>query len=354
MARVKLAIVNYPYFKQYRIIEEHLMRLKQYYDVDFVDIDGLNDQIVLARALKGYHVLIVAHTPYFGAEFLKHNKDVVLILRYGIGYDNIDIHAAEREGVIVARLPNYIEREAVAEHTLALMLAALRRLTLADRDLREGRVKPGVYDEYVLEKLTGPANLSELTIGIVGLGNIGSRVAEILVKGFGAKVLAYDPYVKPELAKRLGVKLASSIEELISQVDILTIHAPLTQETYHMINRNVLSKAKRGLILVNTARGAIIDTKALLWALDEGIVSMAALDVFEEEPLPPNHPLLKRENVIVTPHIAVFVHTTLRKMFEHVVNAAIAYAEGRPLDEYVVVVARPKAARPNPFQLEVS
>ena len=350
MARARLAIVNYPYFKGYPPVRELLARLERYYDVDFVEVGDARDQGALARALRGYHVLVVAHTPYYGAEFFKLNRDVVLMLRYGIGYDNIDVRAAEEEGVIVARLPNHVEREAVAEHTIALMLAALRRLVRADRAMREGRARPGVYDEWVLEKLTGPANLSELTVGIVGLGNIGSRVAEILVRGFGAKVLAYDPYVDPERARRLGVELVSSLEELVSRVDVLTIHAPLTPETRHMIDRRVLSRAKRGLVLVNTARGAIVDTEALLWALDEGIVSVAALDVFEEEPLPPDHPLLRRDDVILTPHIAVFVHTTLRRMFERVVDAAVAYAEGRPLDEHVVVVARPRRARPSPFR----
>lgn len=347
----RLAIVNYPFLKGYHYIEDVIKRLQDYYDVLFVDVNQVEEED-LARNLQGFHVLIVSTVPYYGRKFFSLNHDVRLVIRWGLGYDNIDIRAAEEEGVIVVRLPNEVEREAVAEHAIALMLTALRRIPLADHDMRVGKVFAAVYNEYILKELTGPANLSEMTVGIVGLGNIGSRVAEILIKGFGAKVVAYDPYVDHSKASKLGVELVNSIEDLVRQSDIVTIHAPLTNETRHLINREVLKKAKRGLIIVNTARGGIVDTEALLWALDEGIVSFAALDVFEQEPLPPDHPLLAKRNVILTPHIAVFNHTTLRKMFESAALAAIAYARREALEPYVVVVSKPSRPRPNPFYIK--
>ncbi|MET1127700.1 MAG: NAD(P)-dependent oxidoreductase [Thermoproteota archaeon] len=346
--KARLAIVNYPYLKGYRHIEDILEKLQRYYDVEFIDVGGAGEE-ELAGSLRGFHVLIVSHTPFYGRKFFSLNRDVRLLMRFGIGYDNVDVGAAEDEGVLVARIPNEVEREAVAEHTIALMLAALRRVTVSDYDMRRGKVSPGVYNEYVLEELTAPANLSEMVVGIVGLGHIGSRVAEILVRGFGARVIAYDPYIDPSRAGQLGVELVGSLEELVRQSDIVSIHAPLTSETRHMISRDVLKKAKRGLILVNTARGAIVDMDALLWALDKGVVSFAALDVFDPEPLPPNHPILARRNVVLSPHIAVFTHTTLRRMFESVALAAIAYARGEPLEQHVVVVVKPPKPRPRPF-----
>jgi phosphoglycerate dehydrogenase-like enzyme len=346
---LKLAVAGYKYLRTLKAVASVMDRLKSYYSVDFVDTEGLSEE-ELAEALKGYHVVIASHTPRYGPIFFERNSDVRLIIRLGIGYDNVDVDAARKAGVYVARLPNVIEAEAVAEHTIALILAALRNIVKADKAMRAGRASPGIYDDYVARELTGPANLSELTVGIVGLGHIGSRVAEILVKGFGSKVIAYDPYVERSKAEKLGVELVDSLEELVSRSDIITIHAPLTPETYHMFDSKLLSKVKPGAIIVNTARGAIVDTAALLEALRSGRVRAAALDVFEEEPLPSDHPVLKAENTVLTPHIAVFTVTTLRNMVEAAVNAAIAYAEGRDMSRYVVVVVEPEKPRPHPLR----
>jgi len=344
--KYRLAVVGYSFMKEWREAQQVFDILRgRGCSVEFLDLPPDISQEDLAGALKGYDFVVTSTRPYYGREFFRLNSDVCLIARHGIGYDNIDVEAAAEHGVYVIRVPNYVERNSVAEHTIALMLAALRRLPWADRGVREGRYVVVRYFYELFEELTAPRDLAEMVVGLVGLGNIGSRVAEILVRGFGSKVIAYDPYIDPERARALGVELVKSLGELFERSDIVSIHAPLTPETRHMINRDILSKAKRGLILINTARGEVIDTEALLWALREGIISYAGLDVFEEEPLPKGHPLTGVNNTILTPHIAAFVKTTQRRMLESIIKGIANYIEGRPMEEHAVVVARPANPR---------
>ncbi|MEM1644601.1 MAG: NAD(P)-dependent oxidoreductase [Ignisphaera sp.] len=341
-----LAMVNYDFLKDYIYISDLIGYLKRYCDrIDFITVPKEISEEELAKVLQGYHFLIVSTYPRYGRKFFELNKDVLLVFRFGLGYDNVDIKAAEELGVAVARIPPYVEREAVAEHTVALILASLRRITKADKLVKIGRIRVAVYDTKFINELAGPKDLSEAVVGIMGFGNIGSRVAEILIKGFNSKVLAYDPYIPKEKMLQMGSEPVNSLTELFERSDIVSIHAPLTKETYHAVNKEILSKAKRGLIIINTARGEIIDTEALIWALKEGIVDFVALDVVEGEPIPPDHPLLKFDNVIVTPHMAVFTHTTLRKMFKAAVNAIVNYIEGKSIEEQL---ATPKTPRLRP------
>ncbi len=217
------------------------------------------------------------------------------ICRAGVGLDNIDLEAAHELGVAVFNTPE-ASTEAVAELTVALILALARRLPYADKSMKEGR--------WAKRELMG-WELAGKTLGILGFGRIGQRVAE-LCSAFRMRILAFrrtrPPGIEAVLA-RTGAKLVP-FEELLRSSDILTIHVPLTPQTYHMIGERELNMMKDGAFLVNTARGGVIDERALLKALKEGRLAGAALDVFEEEPLSGvSLELAKLPNVIATPHI---------------------------------------------------
>jgi len=169
-------------------------------------------------------------------------------------------------------------------------------------------------------------------IGFIGMGEIGFRTLE-LIKPFRPKaMIVYDPYVSRDFVRSVGAIFASSLDELLALSDVISIHAPLTPETKKLLNRERFQKMKRGVYLVNTARGGIIDTDALIWALREGIVKGAALDVFDPEPIPPDHPILKFDNVILTPHMAFATKRSCRMMDEYSVSEALRILKGeKPL-----------------------
>jgi len=240
-------------------------------------------------------------------------------LVHGIGIDNVDVKAATENGVVIVKVPGAAEREAVAELAVGLMLAALRHIVQASNRVREGKWMERA--KYV------GSELSEKVVGIIGLGNIGSRVAEILIKGFNTKVLAYDPYIPPDKIKAMGAEPAG-FDDLLKKSDIVTIHCPLTKETHHLLNEEAFKKLKKGAILINTARGGLVDTEALVKALESGIVAAAALDVVEGEPIDESHPLLKYENVIITPHIGAYTVEALTGMDSSLTNAVKALLRG--------------------------
>lgn len=328
---VRIAIVN---SKSFGVYTDAIERLKKIGSVDRIEVPKDLRGKPLAEKLRGYHIIIASVTPIYDREFFENNRDVALIVRHGIGYDNIDVKAAEEHGVYVARVPGWREREAVAEHTVALMLSALRFIPQAFNAVKQGKWHERA--KFVAREL------SSLTVGVVGLGNIGSRVAEILSKGFGAKIVVFDPYIPREKVEEKGYKYAQTLEELVQESDIITLHAPLTQENYHMINRNVLSKARKGVIIVNTARGELVDEDALVEAIENGIVAAYAADVVEGEPIGSDHRLLKYPNVIITPHIAAYTLEAVRGMDDAVVEAIVNFLEGKPIDGIVV---QPKAPR---------
>ncbi|MBO3802147.1 MAG: D-isomer specific 2-hydroxyacid dehydrogenase family protein [Thermoproteota archaeon] len=320
-----VAIVNSKSFGKFTDI---MSKLKVRCVLDQIEVPKDITEHELAEKLKGYHFVIASVTPHYGKEFFRRNEDVVMIVRHGIGIDNIDLKAAEECGVIVAAVPGYKEREAVAEHTIALMLNALRRITEANEAVKSGRWQERA--KFISK------NISNLTVGIVGFGNIGSRVAEILMNGFGTKVVAYDPYVPKEKMETLGVTPMINITELISKSDIVTLHANLSPETYHIINKETLASAKKGIIIVNAARGELIDQNALIEAIEKGIIIAAALDVVEKEPIELEHPLLKYSNVVITPHIAAYTQEALTAMDETVAEAILSYLDNRPIEGTVI------------------
>lgn len=215
--------------------------------------------------------------------------------RFGIGVDNIDIEAATKAGIVVTYVPDYCFDE-VSDHAMALLLDLARKVSFSNRLVQGGRWEmPAVAPLY---------RLRGRTLGLVGFGNIPQMVAP-KAQAFGLKVVAYDPYVAQDTAAGLGVELLD-LDSLLAESDYVSVHAPLTPDTKGLIGADAFRKMKSTALLVNTARGPLVDTEALAVALDDGEIAGAALDVVPVEPLPADSPLLNRDNVVFTPHTAFY------------------------------------------------
>ena len=214
--------------------------------------------------------------------------------RYGVGLDTVDLPAASRLGIAVVHAPGS-NSDSVAEHAIMLMLCAIKHLIPMDRATRKG--------EWRGQRLRGIGELKGLTLGIIGVGNVGRRVAH-LAHGFGMRVLGYDPYVPADELRRREAEPVSDLSALLGQADIVTCHTPLTNETHHMINEKTIAQMKDGVIFINTSRGQVQEERAVFEALTRGKLSAAGLDVWEEEPVPADNPLLNLENVVATSHVA--------------------------------------------------
>jgi D-3-phosphoglycerate dehydrogenase len=250
---------------------------------------GLSSDALL-DAVRGANALIIRSATKVTEPVLDAADDLVVVGRAGIGVDNVDVAAATRRGVMVVNAPQSNVLSA-AEHTMALLLAQARNIPQAHTALKTGKWERSRWEGV---------EVHGKTLGVVGLGRVGALVAQRAL-AFGMRLAAYDPYVSRERARQMGVDLMS-LEELVRTADFLTIHLPKTPETMGIIGKDLLSQAKRGLRLVNTARGGIVDEDALAWAVREGIVAGAGLDVFAEEPTTAS-PLFELDSVIVTPHL---------------------------------------------------
>ena len=245
----------------------------------------------LREALAAHDGAICRSGVKITAEALAGNARLRAIVRAGVGTDNIDKDAATRQGIVVMNTPagNTVS---TAEHAFALILALSRNVAAADASLRGHRWDRG--------KFMG-VQLAGKTLGIVGLGRIGQAVAE-RARAFDMRVIGYDPFLSPERAADLGIELMPKVADMLPLVDYLTVHTPLTDETRHLIGRPELSKLKRGVRLVNCARGGIYDEEALVEGLTSGVIAGVALDVFESEPCTES-PLFDMPGVLVTPHL---------------------------------------------------
>lgn len=225
------------------------------------------------------------------------------VVRYGIGLDNIDLKAAAAAGIPVRNVPDYCLNE-VADHTVALMLSLQRQV----HDVA-GLVKQGQW------KITPPLPLPPLRkciLGLVGFGRIAQLVAE-RAKSFGIKIIASDPYVPLEVFEAAGVAPVP-LDELLRQADLISLHCPLNETTHHIVNTSALGTMKSHALLVNTSRGGLVDTDALVSAIRDGRIAGAALDVIEQEPIPKDHPLLSLERVIVTSHVSWYSSESITEL----------------------------------------
>jgi Phosphoglycerate dehydrogenase and related dehydrogenases len=264
-------------------------------DDPFIDLrieNCRNDQEVVDSCIDADGI-IVAFYP-IGRNIIEKLDRCKVIVRYGIGYDSVDIGAATEKGIVVCNIPDYCFPE-VATHAMALILNAIRRITRFDRLVRNGK--------WEIELGNGIHRLSEMTLGIVGFGNIARQVAAY-AKGFGFRMMTFDPYVTDKVCMECGVEQVS-LETLLKMSDIVTLHVPSTEQTKHMINRDTIRLMKQDAILVNTSRGTLIDEKDLLIALKEGAFGAVCLDVLEKEPMTAeNRDLLLYDRVTVTPHLS--------------------------------------------------
>jgi D-3-phosphoglycerate dehydrogenase len=278
------------------------------------------------EAARGVSALLTQYAR-ITARVMAELPDLRMVGRYGVGYDIVDVEAARERGVWVANVPDYGTEE-VAVHALSLALSLLRHLPLYDRDVKAGRWHSAS---------TGPLfRLKNSTLGVVGLGRIGGTFARRASPWFG-RTLGCDPYLEddawPESVER------ASLEEVFSESLLVSLHPPLTDETRGFIDRNLLERMPDGSYLVNTARGGLVVIDDLLWALEEGLLAGAGLDVLPQEPPPQDHPLLSNPNVILTPHAAFYSVEAEQEVRRKAAQNVVAWArEGRPL--YPVVEGR--------------
>lgn len=243
-----------------------------------------------------------------------------VIVRYGVGVDNIDLTAAKDRGIAVCNVPDYCMNE-VADHTMALALALVRQLPIVDRRLRSGTWK-------IVPVSPMPA-CREMTFATAGFGRTAQAVLR-RAREFGFRRAAYDPYVTDQVLESEGVRRLS-LEELFSQSDVLSLHCPLTTETRHFINMDRLRSMKKTAILVNTARGELVDTYALAEALEEKVIAYAGLDVFDPEPLPDRHPIVQCQNALLTSHVAWFSESSLPTLRKLAAEEVVRGIRGEPL-----------------------
>jgi D-3-phosphoglycerate dehydrogenase len=271
----------------------------------------------LTKALGDYDALIVRSETRVTAEVVQAGKRLQVIARAGIGVDNIDLEAATSAGIVVVNAPTG-NTVAAAEHTMAMMLALARNIPQAHHSLKGGR-----WDRSSFVGI----EVRNKTLGIVGLGRVGSEVAR-RAQSFNMRLLAYDPFVTPDYARVLGVELLP-LEQLLAQSDFVTLHTPLTENTRHLMGTRELALMKSGARIINVARGELIDEAALLQALESGKLAGVALDVFSQEP-PGDIPLLKHPRVLATPHLGASTEEAQREVALEAAEQVLTVLRGGP------------------------
>jgi D-3-phosphoglycerate dehydrogenase len=262
--------------------------LREHFDVE-IGVDWTDEE--LAERIGEYHGIVIRSATKLTAELIERARNLRAIGRAGVGVDNVDVEAATKRGIVVANAPESNVVTA-AEHTMALLLALARNIPQAYESLIAGKWDRSKYSGV---------ELYEKTLGILGFGRIGQLVAQ-RARGFGMRVVAFDPFVSAERYRDLGVEKAESPEDIYAQADFITIHLPKTPETEDFLNAEAFAKMRDGVRVLNVARGGLIDEEALKQALDSGKLGGAALDVFPSEPMT-EHPLFGYPNVVVTPHL---------------------------------------------------
>ncbi|MBN1913279.1 MAG: phosphoglycerate dehydrogenase [Candidatus Omnitrophica bacterium] len=271
----------------------------------------------LKEEIKDYDALIIRSATKVTADVIAAAAKLKVIGRAGVGLDNVDLEAATQKGIIVMNTPagNTIS---TAEHTVSMILSLSRNIPQANSSTRQG--------EWKRSKFMG-VEVYNKVLGIVGLGRIGLEVAKRCLS-FGMKILAYDPFLSREVAEGLGIEIVE-LKELFSRSDYISVHTPLTEETKHMISTKEIALMKKGVRLVNCARGGIVDETALAQAIKEGKVLGAAIDVFEKEPPAPDNELLKLDNVIVTCHLGASTEEAQVNVSVEIAECVRDYLQGK-------------------------
>ena len=312
-------------------------------DIERAIIEPLGCSVISQQAFTDQHALIelVRDADYVITQFAPVNAGVIdcmqkctIIVRYGIGVDNVDLSAAERKGIPVCNVPDYCIDE-VADHTIAMILDLTRRITQNALTVRGGGWGLAVE----------PAEMRALkghTVGVVAYGRIGREVA-LRLKPFKCRVIAYDPAVDPARMEADGVEPVS-LQRLYAESDIVTLHCPSTEATRSMVAAESIAAMKDGALLVNVARGTLVDSGDLAAALRSGKLAGAALDVTDPEPIDPAHPLVGMDNVLITSHVASVSEPSGRKLRTSVANTVAAAIRGEKLPNVVNGVGARKEA----------
>lgn len=267
----------------------------------------------LQAIIGDYDALIVRSATKATKEIIEKGNKLKVIGRAGIGVDNVDVAAATEKGIVVMNTPQG-NALAAAEHSIALMFAAARKIAFADRTMKQGK-----WEKKALMGI----ELYEKTLGVIGIGNIGALVAEKAL-ALGMRVIAYDLYVSKEFAESKGIELVD-FDTLLKESDFIAIHVPLVKDTRNMINKDTIAKMKKGVIIINVARGPIVNEKDLLEALEGGHVACAALDVFDPEPPPADNPLVLSDKTVCTPHLGASTKEAQDKVAIDIANQIVDF-----------------------------
>lgn len=291
-------------------------------DIELVVAQCKTPDEVIAAA-KDADALLVQWAPVNAAVIAALTRCKVIV-RYGIGVDNVDLAAAKARGIAVCNIPDYGVHE-VAEHAVSLALALARQLPQIDARLRSGTWK-------IVPDRPMPS-LREMTFATAGFGRI-ARSAHAMMRGFDGKRIAYDPFVPKDVMAMEGVEKVE-IDDLFTRADILSLHLPLIPETKHFVNAARLAEMKKTAIIVNTARGPLIDTVALAQALHDGVIASAGLDVFETEPFPADHPLRDAPRTLITSHVAWYSESSIPRLQKLAAEEIVRGLRGEPLKNQV-------------------
>ena len=284
--------------------------------VEIVPAVCKNEEETIA-ACRDAHAILTASAP-LSRRVIAELKEALVICRYGIGVDTVDIPAATEAGIIVANVPDFCFDQ-VGDTAMSLILSVPRKVTYLNNLIRQG-----VYKRDLAVPIH---NFRGATLGLVAFGNIARNVC-LKAVAFGFRVISYDPYVDPEAVKRYPVTRVD-FETVLREADIVSVHTPLTSETHHMFNETTFRKMKRTAYFINTARGPVHDQKALYRALKEGWIAGAGLDVQEQEPIDPNDPILKLDNIVFTPHYASYTEEAYQELRVKTAENAAAVLSGK-------------------------
>lgn len=305
----RIAIVNSSSFGKY--FPDQLARLKKIGPIEFFKFPSDVNPKELAESLKDYNYIIASVTPFFTKEFFDHHPGVKLLARHGIGYNNVDTKAATEHNCYVTIVEGIVEQDAVAENAIAHLMNSARQLKLAALAAEKGAWKRRA--EFMGYQIRNK------TVGVIGFGNIGSRVGSILRDGFACRLLAYDPYQSDEMLRDKGA-IPVSLEQLLQESDIISLNAFINDKSYHLIKEEQIKQMKDHVMIVNTARGELVDDRALIQAvMDRKIFSYGA-DVVEGEPIDSNHPLFSSPYITITPHTSAYTFECLEGMGEKCVS----------------------------------
>jgi len=304
-----------------RLLPPYLEVLREACDVEVYPGEGPPSRMELMEKVKGLDGLLCLLTDKIDGELMDAAPKLVVVSTMSVGYEHVDVPEATKRGIYVTYTPGVLT-EATADFAWTLLMTAARRITEADRFIRARQWKIGWIPTFMLG-----SGVYGKTLGIIGIGRIGAALA-LRAKGFGMRCLYYDIFKPPsEREKELGVEYRP-LDQLLKEADFVSIHVALTKETYHMIGEKELRLMKPTAYLINTARGAVLDEKALAKALKEKWITAAGIDVFEKEPIDPENPLLELDNVVLAPHIASATMEARSKMAEVAAKNVVAVLKG--------------------------